>query len=65
MFPLEVGIPRKLGAKWWQKGSSAQMVQEDKKSPQCFQIACVFDFLSTITLKMQCYTRLRKDESIF
>lgn len=41
------------------------MVQDKKKLPVFPNSLCVYDFLSTITLKLQCYTRLHKDENIF
>lgn len=63
---MEVDVPRTLGAGRWQKGrNSAQVMQDKKKLPVFPNSLCVYDFLSTITLKLQCYTRLRKDESIF
>lgn len=36
-----------------------------QKLPAFPNSLCVYEFLSTITLKLQCYTRLHKDESIF
>lgn len=63
---MEVDVPRTLGADCWQKGrNSAQVIQDKKKLTVFPNSLCVYDFLSTITLKLQCYTRLYKDESIF
>lgn len=48
-----------------ERRNSAQTVQEKKKPPVFLNSLCVHDLLSGITLKLQCYTRLCKDESIF
>lgn len=40
------------------------IVRGKKKKPPVFSdTLCVYDFLSTIALKLQCYTRLWKNEA--